>query len=156
MGSGEGPVGDLPGNVITGEEQRIQEVYRDWMHSNDGAHTSGGIQDKKEWQTRWKPLAVMTTRRYDAPSRRVKHRFVHALTMDLTGVLERRWNAERFIVFQTVIIQRARNNNILCKIRQQIDQRLDAWEGGEHKMLAEDKYFTFEQYLSAIRGEDPL
>ena len=40
---GEGPTQDLTGYMPTGEDKRIMEVYRDWVHSNDGAHLSGGV-----------------------------------------------------------------------------------------------------------------
>ena len=40
---GEGPAGDLPEYVPTGEDRQIGEVYGDWVHSNDGAHLSGGV-----------------------------------------------------------------------------------------------------------------
>ena len=39
----EGPAGDLPGYVPTGEYRWIREVYGDWVQSNDEAHLSGGI-----------------------------------------------------------------------------------------------------------------
>ena len=38
---GEGAAGDLTGYVPTGENRRIQESYREWVISNDGAHLSG-------------------------------------------------------------------------------------------------------------------
>ena len=50
-GDGKGGAGDMPGYLPTGEDQRIQEVYRVWMNSNDGAHLNRGMQDNKEWQT---------------------------------------------------------------------------------------------------------
>ena len=52
-------------------------------------------------------MSVMPAQYYDGLSRRVKRHFVHALTTKLTEVWQRRWNVERFIVFQTVILQRA-------------------------------------------------
>ena len=47
----------------------------------------------------------MPLRRYDAPSGRVGRRFVGTLGVELKGVRDRLWNSERFIVFQTVILQ---------------------------------------------------
>ena len=60
------------------------------------------------------------------PSGRVRCLFVHALDVELTGVQQRRWNAERFIVFQTVILQRVWHITKSCNIRRQIDRRLNA------------------------------
>ena len=96
----------------------------------------------------------MPARRYDALSGRVRCRFVHALAVELIGFWQHRWNAERFIIFQTVILQRAQNVIKSCEIRRRIDQRLNAWEAGEHEILAEDTARTCTQYLSNRRGED--
>ena len=65
-GDNKGAVGDLPGYVATGEDWRIQEVYRDWVNSNYGTHPIEVITDNQEWKTRWKNwrscLRVGTTR----------------------------------------------------------------------------------------------
>ena len=102
-------------------------------------------------------LAFMPARWYDALSGRVGRRFVHALAVELIGFRQHRWNAERFIIFQTVILQRALNVIKSCEIRRRIDRRLDAWEAGEHEMLAEDTVRTCTQYLSTSKeGGDSL
>ena len=64
-----------------------------------------------------------------------------------------RWNSERFIVFQTVIIQLSKHVNSSGAFRWNIDRRLDAWEGGEFRMPAEDTAHTCAQYISTRRGE---
>ena len=113
----ERPAGDLPGYVPTGEDRSIKEVYGDWVHCNDGAHLSGGVKDDQAWQARWRTLAAMLARRYDAPSRIVGRRFVQALAAELTRVWQRRWNAERFIVFQTVTLQHDHHVTKFCEIQ---------------------------------------
>ena len=85
-----------------------------------------GIQYNKAWQACWKTLGIMTTRRYDAPSGRFGCHLVHALAAELPGVRQRRWYAERFIVFQTATLQRAQHINKPCEIRKCIYQMLDA------------------------------
>ena len=155
-GDGEGTTGDLPGYVPTGEDWHIQEVYGDWVNYSNGAHLSEGTQDNKEWQTHSKTMAFMLARRYNSPSRRVGCRFVHALAVELTGVCQRRWKTEGFIVFQKVILQSANHVTKSCKIRRRNDQRLDVWEAGEHKMMLEDTARTCVQYLYTRRGYDSL
>ena len=44
----------------------------------------------------------------------------------MQGVRDRPWNLERFIVFQTVILQRARHVAASHAIRRRIEKRLDA------------------------------
>ena len=99
--------GDEPGYTPNPEDLRLREVYGDWVHANPGTHLDGGICDESAWQARWRDLAVMPSRRYDAPSGRVGQRFVGALGDELKGVRDRLWNSDRFIVFETVILQRA-------------------------------------------------
>ena len=44
-------------------------------------------------------LVCMTTRHYDAPSGKVRKRFVGILSVELDRVRARKWNTERVIVF---------------------------------------------------------
>ena len=59
------------------------------------------------------------------------------------GVRDRQWNLERFIVFQTVILQRAQHVTASHAIRRRIGKRVDACEVGRHGMLVEDTLRTF-------------
>ena len=68
----------------------------------------------------------MTSRRYDALSGKFGRRFVRTLGEELKGVQDRRWNSERFIVFQTVILQQARHVTASQAIRWRIENQLDA------------------------------
>ena len=105
----------------------IQVVYGDWVHSNNGANFSGGFVESNEWQKRWQTLAVIPIRSYNAPSRRVRWRFMYALAAELMEVWQCRCNAERLIIFQTVILQRAQHVTSSGAIKQRIDRHLDAW-----------------------------
>ena len=102
---GEGASGNMPGYVSTPEDLRLQEVYGDWGHGNPGTHLDGGVADNSLWQAWWHDLAVIPLRHYDAPSGKVGRQFVGMLGTEMQGVRDRRWNLERFIVFQTVILQ---------------------------------------------------
>ena len=51
---------------------------------------------------------------------------------ELRGVRDRLWNSERFIVFQTVILQRAQHATASQTIRRRIEKHLDAWGEGKH------------------------
>ena len=66
----------------------------------------------------------------------------------------RRWNSERFIVFQTVILQRDFHVTASHTIRRRIKKRLDAWDDGIHRMLVDQMLRTYVQYLTASRMED--
>ena len=104
---GEGGEGDEPGYTLNPEDLRLWEVYGDWVHANPGTYLDRGVRDNSECQVWWHDLAVMPSRRYDAPSGKFGCRFVGTLGEELKGVRDRRWNLEQFIVFQTVILQQA-------------------------------------------------
>ena len=65
-------------------------------------------------------LVCMTTRHYDAPSGKVRKRFVGILSVELDRVCARKWNTERVIVFQSVILQCAQGNNNSAQIQNRI------------------------------------
>ena len=92
-------------------------------------HLDGGIRDDSAWQAWWYDLAVMPLRRYEAPNGRVGSRFVGTLGVELKGVRDRLWNSERFIIFQTVILQQAQHVTASQAIRRRIEKRLDASPG---------------------------
>ena len=91
--------------------------------------------------------------RYDSPSGKVGKHFVVALVEELSGVRDRLWNSERFIVFQTVILQPARHVTTSHTIRQRIKKRLEAWEAGCHSILVEETLRKCAQYLTATGKE---
>ena len=63
---------------------------------------------------------------------------MNALVKELRGVRDRWWKYERFIVFQTGTLHRARHVTASRDIRCRIEKRLDDWEEGQHAMLVED------------------
>ena len=71
-------------------------------------------------------------------SGKVGRRFVNILVREMRGVLDRQWNLERFIVFQTVAVQRARHVTAFQDIWRRIEKPRDAWEAGQFAMLVKD------------------
>ena len=102
---GRGESGNVTGYVPTPEDLRLREVYRVWVHGNPGTHLDGGVKDDSAWQAWWRDVVFMPSRRYNAPSGKVGPRFVGTLGVEMQGVQDGRWNSERLIIFQTVILQ---------------------------------------------------
>ena len=71
------------------------------------------------------------------------------MNANLGGVRDRRCNSERFIIFQTVILQQACHVTASHMIQRRINKRLDAWDAGINRMLVEDMLRTCAQYLTA-------
>ncbi len=73
--------------------------------------------------------------------------------MDLIiGVQARKWNSEKLIVFQMVILQRTRGVTRARDIKKRIGKRLEAWEEGNFKMLVQTTEWDMKTYLSKMQG----
>ena len=105
-------------------------IYQDWVHQNPVEHLDVGIAEDSKWQERWEKLVCIPTQRYDPPSGKVGKIFVGILSVELDGIRARKWNAERVIVFQSVILQRAQGVKNYAQIRKRILFRLDLWNRG--------------------------
>ena len=78
--------------------------------------------------------------------------FVVILSVELYGVHARKWNAERVIVFQSVIIQCAKGVNSSAHIRKCILFWIDCWNCGAFDELVKDTYNSNMGYLGKSRG----
>ena len=85
----EGAEGDEPEYTPTLEDLRLWEVYRYWVHANPGTHLDVRIGDNTACQVGWSDLAVMPSRRYNAPIGKVGRRFVETIWVELRGVRDR-------------------------------------------------------------------
>jgi hypothetical protein len=147
------PIGDLPGVTVTEADRKLMEVYDDYIHQNDGTHLDGGIKDDAMWQENWRKLVVLPPQRYDTPSGPVGRRFVRMLTEELKGIKSRKWNSEKFLVFQMVILQRSKEVSGAGNIKRRLTRRMDAWEKGKFDMLVQDTERTALAQLAKARGD---
>jgi hypothetical protein len=67
------------------------------------------VKDNNAWQERWRKLIVLPSQRYNAPSGAIGRCFILFLAEELKGIVSQKWNSKRFIVFQMVVLQRARD-----------------------------------------------
>ena len=73
---------------------------------------------------------------------------MRAMRYYLQGARACRWNAERFIVSQMVILQHMQHVSGSQVIRRSIEKCLDAWEAGQNQILFKETAHTCNQYLS--------
>jgi hypothetical protein len=144
--------GDLPDYILTDADRMMDGVYGDHIHQNDGSHLTGGVSDDIDWQGYWRRLIVFPSKAYDVPSGAAGKRFVRMVASMLNGVKKRKWNSEKFIVFQMVVLQRTRDVRRSRDIRRRISWRMDAWEEGKYTMLVQDTQRTMEANLSTKQG----
>jgi hypothetical protein len=143
---------DLPGSFLSKADQMMNTVYGDHVHQNPGTHLTGGIADDAIWQEHWLQLVSFPSHAYGLPSGAVGKRFVERAAEELKGVKSRKWNSEKFIVFQLVVLQQSRDVKRSRDVRRQISRRLDAWEKGQFTMLVEDTLRSMEAHLSHKQG----
>ena len=100
--------------------RKLTEVYGDYVRQNDGTTQDGGVTEDVDWQERWRKVVGLPPQRYNVPNGKIGGLFVKTVAEELQGVTERRWNSERFIVFQSVILQRSREVKKAKDIRRRI------------------------------------
>jgi hypothetical protein len=144
--------GDFPGAKLSEADRMLDKVYGDHVHQNPGQHLSDGVPDDHKWQDYWRRLVVYPCQSYDVPKGPVGKRFIEMVSDSLEAILARKWNAEKFIVFSLVILQRSRNVRQSKDIRARISRRMDAWEEGKFDMLVQDTERAMTTYLSTKQG----
>ena len=125
---------------LTDADRRLCSIYGDTIHQNDGTHLDGGIGvaiDAK-WQRFHLRIAACNLQLYDLPNGRWAHRFLETLTHLWNGVVERRWNSERPLVFLACILQRVRGISRMHDIKPIIWGRLDAWDAERYVALVRE------------------
>ena len=145
-------IGDLPDATISEADRKLLEVYGAYIHQNDGTHLDGGIKDDAIWQEYWRKLATLPPQRYDVPSGPIGRRFVRILRKKLEGIKSRKWNSEKFLVYQMVILQRSKAVPGAGNIKRRLSKRMDAWEAGKFSMLVQDTERTALAQLAKAQG----
>ena len=86
----------------------------------------------------WRQLAAQSASWYSTPPDKLGHRFTAVLATEWRGVLGRKWNSERPLVFAHVVLTKTLDACKAREIRARIDRRLDLWERGSHAGLVGD------------------
>jgi hypothetical protein len=64
------------------------------------------------------------------------------LTLELEGIRSQKWNSERFIIFQMVILQRVKGVSRAGDIKRRLSFRMNSWEDAKFDMLVQDMEHT--------------
>ncbi|KAL3822014.1 hypothetical protein ACHAXA_003000 [Cyclostephanos tholiformis] len=125
---------------LTAADRRLLGVFGDTIHLNDGAHLDGGIgvAEDAKWQRLYHRVASCSLPLYDLPNGRWAHRFLTTLTDLWAGVIQRRWNSERPLVFQAVILRLVRGITRFHDVKLVVWGRLDAWDAGRYVALVKE------------------
>ena len=121
------------------------------MHQNPGKRLDGGIAEDSKWQAQWEKLVCMPTQHCNSPSGKVRKRFVGIRSIELDRICARTWNAERVIVFQSILLQHAQIVNNFTLIRKCILFRLNYWNCRAFDKLVKYTYNSAMRYLGKAR-----
>ena len=94
----------------------------------------------------------MSTQRYDVLSDRIRNRFIRIILVELDRIRNLYCNVYRLIIFQTIVLQRARLVLGSISICDRISSRLDLWNKGDFEDLVQDSYRSVEVFLGNNRG----
>jgi len=128
-----------PGNHLTPADRKLDTVFGDIIHPNDGTHLDGGVQEDRLWQARWRRMAQIAPTHYAVPRGAVGRRFLTILTNEFRTAREGRTsNSEKPIVFVSVILPKTPGVRAAKDIRQRLQQRMDLWIQGNYAALVDD------------------
>ena len=97
-------MGNLTRERLKSDNDKLFGFYQDWVHQNPGTHLDGGIEQDSKWKKRQNKLIYVLTQRYGAPYGRVGTMYDGIILVELHIVWNHRWNVERVINVQTVIL----------------------------------------------------
>ena len=96
-------IDDLATQHLSHAEKLLKNVYGDSVHTNDGTHLHGGIDDDITWQKYWLHIVSYNHPLYDAPPGPIGKRFISKLADLWQDVIDRKCNSEIPILFPTII-----------------------------------------------------
>ena len=123
--------------LLTDTNCRLCGIYGNTIHQNDGTHLGGriGVAEDAKWQRLYLWVAVFQLLLYNLPNGQWVNRFLETLTGLWTGVMERKWNSERPLVFQTCILCQVRGIFCFHDVKPVIWGWLNAWGAGQYVAL---------------------
>jgi hypothetical protein len=121
-------------------DQRLLGIFGNTIHLNDGTHLDNGIgaTEDAKWQRLYNRVATCSLPLYNLPNGRWAHRFLTTLTDLWVGVIQRRWNSERLLVFQVVILCRVRGITQFHDVKPIIWGWLDTWDAARYVALVRE------------------
>jgi len=140
---------DLPAYEITAADLLLDSVFGDHVHANDGTQLSGDVPEDPLWQRRWRKLVAYSPQRYEVPKGRIGQRFLSMLAAEFDGIIARKWNSERPLVFVAVVLQTQAGVSRAQDIRARIESRLNIWEEGRIVALLNDTIVQLRSQPSA-------
>jgi hypothetical protein len=125
---------------LTAADRRLLGIFGNTIHLNDGTHLDGGIGAAEDatWQRLYNHVAACSLPLYTLLNGRWAHCFLTTLADLWIGVIQRRWNSERPLVFQAVILRPVRGITQFHDVKPIIWGWLDAWNAVRYVTLVKE------------------
>lgn len=136
----------------TDADRALDIVFGDHLHHNDGSQLDGGIIDDQVWQNFYSALNRFNPTHYDVPTNKVGQRFLTTLSHLITGIVNRKHNSEKFLVFEMVVLQRNPNikgNKAICS---HLTRKMDLWDNGSYQLLVTECKDDMDSFMRKKRG----
>ena len=105
------------------------------LTTTTGNTKQGGVLDKATWQIHWRRISAQSASWYSTPPGKVGRQFTAVLDAEWRGVLDRKWNSERPLVFSHVVLTKTQSARKAREILARINFQLDLCERGIHTGL---------------------
>ncbi len=131
---------DLRLQRLTAADRRLLGIFGDTIHFNNGTHLNGGIgaAEDAKWKRLYNRVAACSLPLYNLPNGQWAHRFLMTLTDLWVRAIQRRWNLERPLVFQAVILCCIHGITQFHDIKPIIWGWLDAWDAARYVALVKE------------------
>ena len=132
--------------------QRLEKIYGGTMFDDDGTHLHGGIPDDSLWQGYHRRLVTLPPQLYTCPGKGAGKDFINLLCEEFLGVIERKWNSERPLVFCLAMLQKKPGVTQSSDIQKCLRHRLEEWKADKHKALVENTERLMQSAMSTSQG----
>ena len=106
---------DLPGYFRSRADIKLNRMFGDHPHDNNGTHLDGNIPDDCLWQRWWKWSSKLSTT--NVLQGHVGRRFMNTLANEFRGILDRTWNSERPLSYARLILQTTGSSTLAPSLR---------------------------------------
>ena len=130
--------GDLLGQMLYSADRRLQTVYGDTIHRNDGRHLHGGVDNNHVMMALYDRVVSHPHPMYSPPKGKMGNLFLRQFATELRKVRSRETNSEQALIFPACILRKEAGVHRAKQIRKRIQKRLDLWNAGKIAELVTD------------------
>ena len=86
-------------------DEKLEKVFGDYVHQNNGSHLTRGVKDDHVWQIFYNEILLHTATHYDVPKGKVGKIYLIVLVDKFERCQQRLHNSERILLFVSIILQ---------------------------------------------------